>query len=76
MSKFDRQASTVTVDDAAMLRIDNVALFRLVKWDEELWVQIKDPVRPRCQQRGDEYVMVPLDLFVAKLVKTAQKLGG
>lgn len=76
MSKIDRRAATVTVDEAGMFRIDDVALFRVAAWDGDLWVEIKDRNRARCGMRGDECVMVPLDLFVAKLVKTAQRMGG
>lgn len=76
MSKIDKRAATLTVDQDSLLRIDNVVLFRFVLWDGELWVQIKDRNKARCNQRGDDCVMVPLDLFVAKLVKTAQKFGA
>ena len=76
MSKIDKAAASITVDDSSLLRIDNVALFRLVIWDGELWVQVKDRNKARSSQRGHDCIMVPLDLFVAKLVKTAQRFGG
>lgn len=74
MSLIDAKASTITVNYAGILRIDEIVLFRLEVRDGEVWVQLQDRDRRRSTRRGNARVEVPLDLFIAKLVKEAMRL--
>jgi len=76
MSKIDRKASSITIGPDGLLRIDEIPLLKLVRYEGDLWIQVKDGNRQRNNVRGSDCVMVPLDWFIAKIVKMAMRQGS
>lgn len=75
MSKIDHNAECITFDSQShMMRMDQVPLFRLIYSGGVVWVEVKDGNRQRCAVRGSQQIMVPVNLFVAELLRAALSL--
>lgn len=75
MTRIDPTASTVTIDRRGLVRVDQIAVFAMIWCDGEWWVVVQDRDRQRSRVRGTKKVRVPLDVFVAKLVKQDERKG-
>lgn len=76
MTKIDKTADTVTVDNGGLVRVDQIAVFALTMCDGQLWAVVRDRNRQRSCARGDNQVRVPVNALVEKVTREYKKTGG
>lgn len=75
MSKVDRDADCIAIDDKDIVRVDGLPAFRLVMKDGEPFVQFCDR-RPEhiARRGGTRFLDVGFDALMAKLLKRIERL--
>lgn len=75
--KRDRNANTVIISNNGVVHIDGIVVFHL-KWEnDKMWIVIRDKNKKRSESRGGiSFVAVPVDTFIAKLVKVDERKKG
>jgi hypothetical protein len=69
----------IVLDEANFLRMDGSATCKIVIEDGQIWLEFYDRDRLRSQCRGDQYLKISLDDFVARvneLTKVVSILSG
>ena len=65
--KVDMTGSCVQVAQDGLLKVDNVAVFRLVARPDGVYVQVKDDFRQRCNCRGTAFIEIPVHVFIDQI---------
>lgn len=73
MTKIDSVGSCLTVNGSDILCVDGIKVFRIVTRDGTPWLQFCDRNRERCRIRGSDCVEIPLDAFLARIIKMCER---
>lgn len=65
--KVDMTGASVQVAQDGLLKVDQVAVFRLVARQDGVYVQVKDDHRQRCNCRGTAFIEIPVQVFIEQL---------
>jgi hypothetical protein len=60
---------SITKDLDGIIRVDDINVFRIVEHDGKPFVQIKDYNRQRIKCRHSYFVEIPMEIFIARLIR-------